>query len=104
VQESSNGWTIAALALCGVIVFVLALSIRDPDVEGARQVGQVLGGIVFPFLLGAGIWSLIWRFAGRKKGRWLSVWIGVIAVIFALITAVGQNADTTQTGFALALG
>jgi hypothetical protein len=105
LKESSNDRTIAGLALSGVLVFLMALSIREPEDEGARQVGQVVGGVVLPFLLGAGIWSLIWRFAGRKDGRpWLSAWIGVIAVIVALMSAIGQNADTTQSSLALLVG
>ena len=93
------------LGLMAVPIFLLGLGARRDEDEGARQVGQALGGLVVPFLFAALVWTIIWALAGRRKGRqWLSPWIGALAIAVAVMAAIGRGAEAAAAPSTLARG
>jgi hypothetical protein len=92
------------LGLSAIPVFLLGLGARRDEDEGARQVGQVIGGLIVPFLFAAVVWTIIWALAGRRKSRpWLSPWIGALAIVFAVMSAIGRNAQDAESALGFLL-
>lgn len=96
----SSGRTNLWLAVCLAATTFLSLGARTAGKGGAYQLGEILGSVVAIFAIAAVLWTVIWAIRGRRRNHpWLSVWVGGIAVIIALLLAVGRASQASESAF-----